>query len=82
MTRGMFITLLGRLYGVEGTADSGFLDVKAGDYWAPYIGWAKKEGIVSGVAPGYFAPSLLLTREQAAVIFDNFLQRNSLLRKR
>lgn len=73
LTRGMFVTLLGRLYKADVTEMSGFIDINEKDYWAPYIGWARKTGIVSGLTLDVFGPDLFLTREQAAVILKNFL---------
>lgn len=73
ITRGMFVTLLGRLYGAPTSLTSGFSDVAPADYWAPYIGWAKGAGIVMGTGPDTFSPVDPITREQAAVILENFL---------
>ena len=74
MTRGMFVTALGRLAGVD-PADyqSGkFTDVKADAYYAPYVNWAAKIGIVSGTTDTTFAPDTNINREQMAVIMKNY----------
>ena len=74
MTRGMFVTALGRLAGVD-PADyqSGkFTDVKADAYYAPYVNWAAKTGIVSGTTDTTFAPDTNINREQMAVIMNNY----------
>ena len=74
MTRGMFVTALGRLAGVD-PADyqSGkFTDVKADAYYAPYVNWAAKTGIVSGTTDTTFAPDTNINREQMAVIMKNY----------
>lgn len=76
MTRGMFVTVLGRLSEVNTTdyASSGrFADVKSSDYFNAYVNWAAENKIVSGMDANHFAPNSLITREQAAVILDNYL---------
>lgn len=67
--RGDFVLML---YGALGrpavSGQSGFTDVAASDYYADAITWASSNGLVSGVAPGQFAPTALVTREQAFTI--------------
>ncbi|MEG2583507.1 MAG: S-layer homology domain-containing protein, partial [Oscillospiraceae bacterium] len=50
MTRGMFVTALGRLAGVNvrGYKKSSFTDMKSTDYFMGYVEWANKNGIVKG----------------------------------
>ena len=74
MTRGMFVTALGRLAGVD-PADyqtSMFTDVKEDAYYAPYVNWAAKTGVVSGTTDTTFAPDTNINREQMAVIMKNY----------
>ncbi|WP_283606452.1 GLUG motif-containing protein [Faecalispora anaeroviscerum] len=74
MTRGMLVTALGRLAGVDAklyTANS-FTDVKAGSAFQPYIEWAYQKGIVQGIGGGQFAPDRAVTREEIAVILQNY----------
>lgn len=79
LTRGMFVTVLGRMAGVD-TADypgeTGFGDVKTGSYCAPYVQWAAKYGITSGAGNGLFLPDATVTRQQMAAFlvryFDAF----------
>ena len=79
LTRGMFVTVLGRMAGVD-TADypggSGFGDVKNSSYCAPYVQWAAKYGITSGAGNGLFLPDATVTRQQMAAFlvryFDAF----------
>ena len=74
LTRGMFVTALGRLAGID-PADyqtGKFTDVKADAYYAPYVNWAAKTGIVSGTTSITFAPDSNITREQMAVIMKNY----------
>lgn len=79
LTRGMFVTVLGRMAGVD-TADypgeTGFGDVKNSSYCAPYAQWAAKYGITSGAGNGLFLPDATVTRQQIAAFlvryFDAF----------
>lgn len=75
MTRGMFVTVLGRLHGVDASqyAACGFSDVDAGKYYAPYVEWASENGIVAGTGGGLFDPDGMITREQMAVIMYNYV---------
>ena len=69
MTRGMFVTVLGRMAGVDPadyTGETGFTDVPAGQWYAPYIGTASTYGVISGVGGGRFNPYGTITRQEAA----------------
>lgn len=79
LTRGMFVTVLGRMAGVDTAdypGDSGFGDVKNSSYCAPYVQWAAKYGITSGAGNGLFLPDATVTRQQMAAFlvryFDAF----------
>lgn len=74
MTRGMFVTALGRLANanVSGYTKSSFTDVKSDAYYMGYIEWANKNNIVNGVGNEKFAPDQSITREQMAVIISNY----------
>jgi hypothetical protein len=74
MTRGMIVTVLGRLYGADTSAyaSSGFNDVQTGQYYTPYIEWAKEIGIISGIGDNRFAPDATITRQDFAVIITNY----------
>ncbi len=76
MTRGMFVTALGRMAGIsaETPADSGFSDVTSGAYYAPYVAWAAENNIVNGMGNGTFEPDTVLDREQMCTIFVRYLQ--------
>jgi hypothetical protein len=74
MTRGMFVTVLGRLEGMDPqryTAQS-FEDVASGVWYAPYVEWATRNGVISGYGNGKFGPNDPITREQMAVILYNY----------
>jgi hypothetical protein len=70
MTRGMIVTVLGRLSGVDESefTDGGFSDVAAGQYYTAYVAWAKENGIVTGVGDDMFAPTAAVSRQDFAVI--------------
>ncbi len=74
MTRGMLVTALGKLAGMDVKAytTNSFSDVKADSAFRPYIEWAYKKGVVQGIGNGQFAPDRAITREEIAVIFVNF----------
>lgn len=74
MTRGMFVTALGRLAGIDPAdySTGKFTDVKADADYAPYVNWAASKGIVSGTTDTTFASDSQITREQMAVILKNY----------
>ena len=49
-------------------------------YYAPYIEWARRVNIVSGVGENRFAPDASATREQLAVIVDHFALQQGILK--
>ncbi len=55
-----------------------FKDVSADKWYAAYIGWAAENDIVSGYADGNFGPNDVVTREQMAVMIDNFAKSNGI----
>lgn len=77
MTRGMFVTVLGRKSGVSEAkpAKTSFTDVKPNDWFAPYVEWAAVNGIVSGVGGGRFDPNARISREQMATILYRYSQK-------
>ena len=77
MTRGMFVTALGRLAGInpDSYKTGKFTDVKADAYYAPYVNWAAQTGIVEGVTAITFAPDTKINREQMAVIMANYAKK-------
>ena len=77
MTRGMFVTALGRLAGInpDSYQTGKFTDVKADAYYAPYVNWAAQTGIVTGVTATTFAPDTNINREQMAVIMANYAKK-------
>lgn len=76
ITRGMFVTALGRLAGIDPAAysSSRFTDVPVTDYYASYVAWAASKGIVTGTGETTFSPDAAVTREQMAVILQRYAQ--------
>ncbi|WP_278287073.1 S-layer homology domain-containing protein [Clostridium sp. AM58-1XD] len=74
MTRGMFVTALGRLAGVnpDSYQSRSFTDVKADAYYAAYVEWAAQKNIVKGTGDKLFSPDAPVTREQMAVLMVNY----------
>ena len=81
LTRGQLVTLLGRMAGVRPSdyPHCAFTDVADDAYFAPYIEWARRMNIVSGVGDNRFAPDTPATREQLAVIVDYFALQQGIL---
>lgn len=73
LTRGMFITVLGRLANAEQTTTNRFSDVKKKDWYSGYVGWAVDAGIVIGYSDGTFLPEKELTREEMAACISRYV---------
>jgi hypothetical protein len=75
MTRGMIVTVLGRLAGANTSAtSSSFTDVAAGQYYTAYVEWAKANGLVNGVGGNRFAPDREVSRQDFAVILLRYTE--------
>lgn len=77
MTRGMFVTVLGRMAGVDTSAYTGqssFSDVPANEYYAPYVAWAAKYGVTQGTGDGNFSPKAFVTRQEMATFFVRYFE--------
>lgn len=74
MTRAMFVTLLGRMAGVEENpnAETPFTDVRSGSYYAGYVAWGHASGIVEGTSATTFEPNTRMTREQMATFLYRY----------
>ncbi|MEE0205409.1 MAG: S-layer homology domain-containing protein [Peptococcaceae bacterium] len=70
-TRGMIVSMLARLEGVESANDAGFADVE-GEWYATAVNWAASVGVVSGYEDNTFRPNDAITREQLAAILMNY----------
>lgn len=77
MTRAMFVTVLGRMAGVEAADYAGatdFIDVAEGTWYAPFVKWAARYGITIGTGNGKFSPDGEITREEMAVFFVRYFE--------
>lgn len=77
MTRGMFVTVLGRMAGVDPkryAGPTGFADVPESEYYAPYVLWASKYGVTSGTEPNRFSPDIYINRQQMAAFFARYFE--------
>ena len=77
MTRGMFVTVLGRMAGVNAgdyTGGTGFSDVPEAVYYAPYVAWAAQYGITGGTGDGKFSPNAFINRQQMAAFFVRYFE--------
>ncbi|MEG1584748.1 MAG: S-layer homology domain-containing protein, partial [Anaerovorax sp.] len=73
MTRGMFVTVLGRMAkAAPPVYKNTFKDVEAGQYYAGYVAWASHSNLVSGLSAELFGPSHPITREQMAMIMYRY----------
>ncbi len=81
VTRAMFVTMLGRLDGVEQKPTDKFRDVDpvTGDWYAGYVGWASDNGIVYGFEDNTFRPDGLLDREQMAALIARYVRYTGIL---
>ena len=75
VTRGMAVTVLYRMNNdpdVSGLTNP-FSDVNEAVWYAKGVKWAAANGIVSGYGDGRFGPEDSVTREQLAVIFQQYM---------
>ena len=70
-TRGMIVSMLARLEGVESANDAGFADVND-EWYATAVNWAASVGVVNGYEDNTFRPNDAITREQLAAILMNY----------
>lgn len=74
LSRAMFVTMLGRLSGVDesGYPGSSFSDTPAGQWYSPYVEWGVQAGIVTGMGDNQFEPDAPVTREQMATFIARY----------
>ena len=68
MTRAQFATIVVRGLGLPLMNTNTFTDVKAGSWYAPYVGTAYSYGIVNGRTATSFDPEGTITRQEAAAM--------------
>ena len=73
VTRGQFITMLCRAYGIKEMTGDNFAD--CGDTWyTGYLAAAKQLGISNGVGDNKFAPEKEISREEMVTLIYNYLK--------
>ncbi len=81
MTRGMFITVLGRMHGVDIAEYDGqkptFDDARTSEYYAPYIQWAAQNGVVNTMQDRNFYPDSPISRKDMALMIYRYMTRYS-----
>ncbi len=80
MTRAMFVTVLGRLVGVDESQFPGqvYDDVPAGTWYSAFVRWASENGIVEGYGDGRFGPNDPVTREQMCTMLVRYLKKQGI----
>lgn len=75
MTRAMFAQAIANIEGadISGYHTSPFDDVDKEAWYGPAVSWAAEKGIVNGMGGGKFAPNLEITREQMALMLNNYI---------
>lgn len=76
MTRAMFVTVLARLERANvSTYSSSTIEDVANDAWyQPYVCWAVSNGVANGVGNNHFEPDRVITREEMAVMLQNYIE--------
>lgn len=72
LSRAMIVTILWRYAGEPVAEGETFTDVQAGRWYTEAISWASANEIMRGYGGGRFGPNDNVTREQFAVILQNF----------
>ncbi len=76
-SRGMCVTILGRMVGAATTGGSSrFEDVSPESWYGPYVAWAADKGYVNGVSKTEFKPDQTITFQEMAVILDNYIKKS------
>lgn len=76
LTRGMFVTILGRFDGIDESDYEGtsFSDEAAGQWYTPYVEWAYENDITQGMGNGQFGVNSPVTREQMATFIARYVE--------
>lgn len=73
VTRGMLVTILGRMAGAdENATQTVFADVAQGAYYAPFVAWAYENGVTEGTTATTFSPDTAISRQQLATMLYRF----------
>lgn len=73
ITRGDFVLMLYRAFGLRDAGNSSFSDVPQNSYYAQAIASAKALGIAAGGGDGKFNPTAALTRQDAMLLIQRTL---------
>lgn len=78
MTRAMFATVIGRLHErsfgeISQSNEKPFTDISYDNYYTKYVIWAEENGIVKGIGGGKFDPQRAITRQEMAMLVNNYL---------
>ena len=70
ITRAEFAVVMSKALGADltGYGGSDFTDVRAGDWYAPVVAWAKDTGVMQGDGNGKFRPNAPITRQEMCVV--------------
>ena len=75
MNRASFVTLLGRLEGVQKVnAETGFTDVPVDSFYSGYVAWAVEKGITNGMTENLFGPAEPVNRAQMVTFLYRYAQ--------
>ena len=76
MSRGTFVTILGKFLNADVSAFNGsaFDDVSVYSYYSPYVKWASSNGFVLGTGKNKFQPDDPILREDMAVILQRCIK--------
>jgi hypothetical protein len=73
LTRGMFAAILFRHAGEpQVNSANPFFDVSGDQYYADAVRWAAANRIVSGIGDGLYAPNAPISRQDLAVLLNNY----------
>lgn len=74
ITRAEFVKIIAGVAGadISGSAASGFSDVASDAWYAPYVAWGVKNGIINGTSATTFNPNGNITREDMATIIKRY----------
>lgn len=81
VTRAMFVTILAQIDGTDLSAYEGvscFIDVAVGKWYSNAIEWAASNGYAAGLAEGYFGRKDNVSREQIALFFYTYSEKNGI----
>jgi hypothetical protein len=77
LTRGMVVTILGRVYNVAvekyADAETPYIDVDPTKYYAPYVAWATENDIATGYADDTFRADQLVSRQEMVAFVVRFV---------